>query len=82
MYEDTEDGAIELLNHISDMDILDPERDRVLFMPDPQVRGVWLIAALLHQRAFIVYTNVGDFEEVDFDEALEKYFPHYPHYNI
>lgn len=44
-------------------------------LPDPQVPGVYLIFAETDQgdRAAILYEDLPDFEEVDFEEAAAKY---------
>lgn len=77
-YSDSEEGALELLNDFCDAAPIDAFEDDPQFMPDPQVKGVWLVAVPSLERAFIVYTQDNDFEECDnYKLTMAKYFPYY-----
>lgn len=71
-YGDSGDEAIRLLG-----DMMDPQffsvDDDVDATPDPEVPGVWLVFDHTKMTAFIVYTNEGDAEDVDYAQAVRKY---------
>lgn len=43
-------------------------------LQDPQVDGVFLVVNDTRQQAIIAYVDMGDAEEVDYNEAKQRYF--------
>ena len=76
-YPDSYDGALELLNDLTDVAEknggLRPVEHGVRIIPDPQVKGVWLALVSEFQCAFITYNFDADFEEVEWESAMKQY---------
>ena len=48
--------------------------EKMQWLQDAMIPSVWLIANTTREQAIILYLEEDDFEEVDYQEALVKYF--------
>ena len=65
---DSPDGVKVILQNFRVLD------DKVRMVPDPSVEYVWLVVDDKRHLAWIVYIKEKDAEDVDYNEAISKYF--------